>query len=189
MAAGKQVLELHGLGKLIRSLEALTPAMEAKVLRTAMRAAAKPILAQAIANAPVGKSAENDRLASNTAKFGALFGATGKQIAKAQKRAVKNAITLSKKAGDHYPGQLRDSLKIRAMKRKKGRVGFLVQTRAGDFKGDTYYAAFQEYGTSKMPGKGYIRRAFDTKKAEAESIAATQIKAGIEQLAAQLGGK
>jgi len=190
--ANRQVLELHGVGELIRSLQELTPAMENKVLRKAMRAGAKPILEQAKANAPVSDPSDHQglkALSSNTANFGALFGATEKQIAKAQKRSVKQAVTSLRKVGQRYPGQLRDSLKIRAMKRKKGRIGFLVQTRDGDFKGKEYYAAFVEYGTSKMPGRGFIRAAFDTKKQTSSDIIETEVKTGINQLAAELRSK
>lgn len=191
MAAGRQVLELKGVGELIRSLQALTPAMENKVLRKAMRAGAKPILAQAKSNAPVSDASSNSglkALSSNTASFGALFGATEKQIAKAQKRAVKQAVTTLRKAKQSYPGQLRDSLKIRSMKRKKGRIGYLVQSRSGDFKGD-YYAAFVEYGTSNKPANGFIRAAFDTQKQTANDIIEREVTAGINQLAAELRSK
>jgi HK97 gp10 family phage protein len=190
--AGRHVLELHGVGELIRSLQALTPAMENKVLRKAMRAGAKPILAQAKANAPVSDASSNQglkALSNNTANFGALFGATEKQIAKAQKRAVKQAVTTPRKTKQRYPGQLRDSLKIRAMKRKKGRIGYLVQSRGGDFKGDTYYAAFVEYGTSKMAARGFIRAAFDTQKQTATDIIEREVTAGINQVAAELRSK
>jgi HK97 gp10 family phage protein len=43
-------------------------------------------------------------------------------------------------------GALAESITVRAGKRRKGRVSFVVQTRAGDFKGHTFYGGFLEYG-------------------------------------------
>lgn len=169
--AKAQVLEVHGVAELVRKLSELPNKVENKILRQAMRAAGKPILAQAKANAPVSSSETfQDGLAGRTRAFGSLFGATEKQRNKAALRATKQAISVAKKSKQRYPGQLRDSLKLRAMKRKKGRIGYIVQSGKGDFRGDTYYAAFIEYGTSKMAAKAFMRPAFDTKHNEAESI-------------------
>lgn len=181
--AGMHVVD--GLGELTKALAELTPKLEKKVLRQAMRKAAKPILAQAKANAPVSKPAYLRRLGENTAAFGRFVGATEKQAERAAKRAVAHVTRQAKKAKVRYPGQLRDSLKLRAMKSKKGRIGVMVQTKDGDFQGDTFYGAFIEYGTSKMAAKPYMRPAFDTKAGEAERIVANEIRDGIAKLAAE----
>ena len=44
-------------------------------------------------------------------------------------------------------GKLKKSIKVRAAKsRKKGTAAVVVQTGQGDFKGETFYGAFLEYG-------------------------------------------
>lgn len=182
--AGMHVVD--GIGELTKALAELTPKLEKKVLRQAMRKAAKPILAQAKANAPVGQiTVDTQRLVFRALQFGKLIGATAKQSSKARARIIKHEETQLKKSGSRYPGQLRDSLKVRAMKSKKGRIGVVVQTREGDYKGDTFYGAFVEYGTSKMAAQPYMRPAFDTKAGEAERIIADELKAGIDKLAAE----
>lgn len=186
MAAGKASMYLTGGTQLGKALAELTPKLEKKVLRQAMRKAAKPIHAQAKVNAPVSNPSELRTLAKNTMRFGALFGATDKQQQRAAKRTVKNAVAQAKKSGTHYPGQLRDSLKVRAMKSKKGRIGVVVQTREGDYKGKTFYGAFIEYGTSKMAAKPYMRPAFDTKKQESQDIVTNEIRLGLEKIATGL---
>ena len=73
--AGMHVVD--GLGALTKELAELTPKLEKKVLRQAMRKAAKPILAQAKANAPVGQiTADTQRLVFRAMQFGKLIGAT-----------------------------------------------------------------------------------------------------------------
>jgi HK97 gp10 family phage protein len=54
-------------------------------------------------------------------------------------------------------GALRQSIKVRSLKRKKGRIGAMVTMRADSFKGDTFYAGFVEYG--HKVGKRAARRA------------------------------
>ena len=139
-------IKLIGGKELDRKLKALPRKVAKKILRQALRAGAKIILAQAKANAPVAT------------------------------------------------GQLKKSLKVRAMKRtRKGTVGFKVQTKAGDFKGDEFYGSFLEYGfrRGKRPGKGaeytreivpaqpFMRPAFDSKKDEAVAVISKELSAKI----------
>jgi len=78
-------------------------------------------------------------------------------------------------------GKLYKSLKVRAGKRKKGVIRFVVQTKDGDFKGETFYGAFIEFGhkagsrklgnsRKSIPAKPYLGPAFDSKKDEALDI-------------------
>jgi HK97 gp10 family phage protein len=72
------------------------------------------------------------------------------------------------------------SLKIRAIKRnRKGRVGVVISTDKGFFKGDTFYAAFHEFGTSRMPARPFIRPAFDAHKVSSVKIIGNEIWSGI----------
>jgi HK97 gp10 family phage protein len=89
-------------------------------------------------------------------------------------------------------GLLSRSIKVRAAKRSRGRVGIVVQTSQGFFKGATFYGAFQEFGwrvgrralgaTRRLvPGKHFIKSAFDSRKAEALQVVTEQLRAGIER--------
>ncbi|MFZ0024354.1 HK97-gp10 family putative phage morphogenesis protein [Acinetobacter sp.] len=79
---------------------------------------------------------------------------------------------------------------IRIQKKKKlakGEIGYGVGVSGGGRKGgkgpgfDTFYWWFVELGTSKVAADPFMRRAFEAKKAEAEQIAAEEIKQGIYQ--------
>lgn len=184
----KDVLTLTGHKELMRALEQLTPKLEKKVLRQAMRKAAKPIHTQAKLNAPVGqmRSATRD-IASRTVKLGKALGASDKQIGKARARVIRKSEQELKKSGSRYPGQLRDSIKVRAMKSKKGRVGVVVQTREGDYRGKTFYGAFIEYGRKGMPAQPYMRPAFDTRKSDSFQILFNEIKNGVQTVGSEVG--
>jgi HK97 gp10 family phage protein len=184
ISGGSVVVE--GFDDLTKKLRELDVKVQNKILRKAMRQAARPMLARAKANAPVGKSDTFDSLATRTKQLGAALGATAKQQEKAAQRTVKQATKEAKKAGEHYPGQLRDSLAIRAIKRNRnGRVGVVIQTRAGDFKGRTFYASFIEYGTNKMAARPFIRPAFDTEAHSAIDIVAGIVRRELFKLASE----
>jgi HK97 gp10 family phage protein len=61
-------------------------------------------------------------------------------------------------------GALRDSLKLKAGKRRKNYISVVIGTAIGWFKGKTYYGGFVEFGTSKMGARPFVRPAFDTQK-------------------------
>jgi HK97 gp10 family phage protein len=77
-------------------------------------------------------------------------------------------------------GRLKKSIKVRAMKRKKGRVGFRVTTGQGDFKGDTFYGGMVEYGTTRQPAQPFMRPAWDEKKQEALATYTSEVKREID---------
>jgi len=79
---------------------------------------------------------------------------------------------------------------IRIQKKKKlpkGEIGYGVGVAGGGKSGgkgpgfDTFYWWFVELGTSKVSADPCMRWAFEAKKAEAEKIAAEEIKQGIYQ--------
>lgn len=128
-------IQIRGGEELAAALESLGPAMEKKILRSAMREAAKPMLADAKRRAPV------------------------------------------------LTGAMRKSLKIKAMKRRSnGQVGVVIATEKGFFKGETFYGAFHEFGTKKMPARPFIRPAFEANKAQAIRIVGEAIKIGLEDI-------
>lgn len=129
-------IQIRGGEELAAALESLGPAMEKKILRSAMREAAKPILDDAKRRAPV------------------------------------------------LTGQLRKSLKIRAIKRnRKGQVGVVISTAKGFFKGDEFYGAFHEFGTKRMPARPFIRPAFEANKALSITIVGEAVKLGLDDAA------
>lgn len=87
-----------------------------------------------------------------------------------QKKAIENAPRLS--------GRLASAIKIRAGKRQRGKKQISIDVVVGKkwFKGDEFYAAFQEFGWKSgrrkggsgdrkaIPGKHYIERAYDSEK-------------------------
>jgi len=125
-------IRLRGAKQLLEALKTLDDKLAKKVYREAMRAAAKPILETAKANAPV------------------------------------------------VTGALRKSLKIRAIKRtRKGRVGVVISTDKGFFKGETFYGSFIEFGTKNMPAHPFIRPAFDSHKVSSIKIIGNEIWSGL----------
>ena len=77
-------------------------------------------------------------------------------------------------------GALAKSIKIKT-RRRKGRVSVAIQTSRGDFKGDTFYAAFQELGTAErvhksgkrvgqIAARNFFAEGFNREQANAEAI-------------------
>jgi HK97 gp10 family phage protein len=89
--------------------------------------------------------------------------AIDKKLKKLEKRTAKKVVTKelrntakvfqkeSKTLAPVEKGDLKKSIKVKAMKRKKGRIGVNAIISEGDFKGDQYYGSFQEFGWK--PGK------------------------------------
>lgn len=108
-----------------------------------------------------------------------------KILARAMRDAAKPILNDAKRRAPVLSGQLRKSLKIRALQRnrKKGQVGVAISTDKGFFKGDEFYGAFHEFGTSRMPARPFIRPAFEANKARAVKIVGEAIKLGLEDVA------
>lgn len=77
-------------------------------------------------------------------------------------------------------GALQGSIKVRAGKaRRRGDLRINVLTGEGFFKGDQFYGAFLEYGTSRMAPQPFMRPAFDTKHDEAQQAIAQHLRTAI----------
>ena len=99
----------------------------------------------------------------------------------------KGAKVIQSAAKSNVPvksGALKKSIKVRALKKRRQSYGVMVATSDGWFKGDEFYGAFLEFGTSKMPAKPFVRPAFDAEKDNAEKIIKNQLQQGIEQVGA-----
>lgn len=100
-----------------------------------------------------------------------------KVVTKALRAGAKVILKAAKSAAPKRTGLLQRSLTVRAAKRKKGRVAFVVQTKGGDFKGKSFYAAFLEYGHKAgsrklanrkiIPPQPFLSPAFDSAKDDA----------------------
>ncbi len=104
-----------------------------------------------------------------------------KVIRQALRKSLKPVADEVKADSPVETGLLRSAIKVRAGKRARGSISLVVIMGEGDFKGETFYGAFQEYGTSRMPGKNFMRRAFDSKSDAARAQIEAEILAGIER--------
>jgi HK97 gp10 family phage protein len=96
-------------------------------------------------------------------------------------------------------GLTRDAIKVKARKRSrknKGSVGVLVTVGEGDYKGETFYASFVEFGHFQgsrklgdertfVPPDPFMRRAFDSEKENAAQMVVAALQVGIEREAAK----
>lgn len=136
-------------------------------------------------------------------KLAALTGPEAKKvIRKAAREALRPVLRHARANAPKRTRRLEKSLKIRALKRSRSRIGAKVQTAAGDFKGKTFYGAFQEYDhrrgkrtnaqkrkgqpadsvADKRPvvqGKYYMKRAAEQGKQEALATYRTVVREGI----------
>lgn len=128
-------VKITGFANVDKKLADLEKKVATKVIRQAMRKAAKPVLEAAINNAPVGET-----------------------------------------------GELKKNIKIKAGKRSRYKTTLKVQTGEGDYKGDTFYASFVEFGSESQPAQGFMRRAYDSESEKAKQIAISEIIKGLNNL-------
>jgi HK97 gp10 family phage protein len=122
-----------------------------------------------------------------------------KQISSQALRAgAKVMLDATRRITPVISGTLKRSLKVRAGKRKKDRVSFQVQTRDGDYKGETFYGAFVNFGhrvgkrkarrnsrtfndtRKEVPANPFMARGFELSKNAALSKVTDVLKSGIE---------
>lgn len=84
-----------------------------------------------------------------------------KAMRMAAKEGAKIVAADAKAKVPRDTGALRQSIRVRAIKRSRVKVGSRVVTGEGFFKGDTYYGGFVEYGTHKMKAQPFLRPAAD----------------------------
>lgn len=95
---------------------------------------------------------------------------------KLTRQALKPAMRIverrSKQLVPVKTGLLKKNIKVRPMKRSRSRMGYLVtsggMTRKGkmtDFTGAAYYGGFVEFGTVKMKGRSFLKRAAEQEEA------------------------
>ena len=119
-----------------------------------------------------------------------------KVIRKALRNAAKPIQAAVKQIAPKQSGQLKKAVKVRAYKKSRKGFGFAVRLGAGDFKGDTFYGAFQEYGwktgsrksqnRKQVEGKHFMLKTYEARKDGARLAAMEEIKKGIDVAVAEL---
>lgn len=108
---------------------------------------------------------------------------------KVTRKALRDAAKLTAaKAKELVPvdeGDLRDSIRVKSGKSRKGTVSVIVTTSASDniFSGEAYHGGFIEFGTSKMEAKPFLRPALEQSAAAATALIRDRLAAGIEEIA------
>jgi len=108
---------------------------------------------------------------------------------KVTRKALRDAAKMTAaKAKELVPvdeGDLRDSIRVRSGKSRKGTVSVIVTTSASDnlFTGESYYGAFLEFGTSTIEARPYLRPALEQTAQAATALIRDRLAAGIEEIA------
>lgn len=113
-----------------------------------------------------------------------------KRVRTAMRQGLKLIQAEAKARAPVDTGRLRRAIKVRAAKRKKQTKGIVrinVQVGAGDFQGETFYAAIIEYGSSTRPPHPFMAPAFDSKGDEAMRATSKALVDAVEAEAASLG--
>lgn len=82
-----------------------------------------------------------------------------RKVLRAGTKEVANEIKSIAPVGE--TGQLKRAIKVRAAKRKKGRIAFMAQIGEGSFKGETFYGSFVDLGTAKQDPQDFMEKPFD----------------------------
>jgi HK97 gp10 family phage protein len=118
-----------------------------------------------------------------------------KVIRSALRKGAKIVQAAEKQAAPQgETGILRKAIKVRASRvRKKNVISLGVIMGQGDFKGESFYGAFQNFGwktgrrgssnRTQIAGKHFAERALSETREQATQVISTEILAGIESLA------
>lgn len=105
-----------------------------------------------------------------------------KVIRQAQREAmkiVKRAVEADAPEGE--TGELKASVKTRSGPRSRMGISTVVQIGAESFRGETYYAAFVEFGTEFQHAQHYMKLAYFDHALEARNAAVKFMAAGIKR--------
>ncbi len=162
-----EIVSVEGLADAKRALEELSRDLRRKVVRAALRDAARPIVAQARANAPVRTGLVKRRIGVASSKLkrgqGGEIGVYIRPRASSLARRTKNRAQdpwyyRFQEAGFHAVGSRR--------------VGGSRNNRADRLK---------QSGARFIPGKAFLGRAFQSEQRNALAIFQTAIKKRIDQ--------
>lgn len=110
-----------------------------------------------------------------------------KALSAATRESAKVVLEHAKRLAPIDEGDLKKSLKVRSMakttrKAREKKVGHSVQVGKGWFKGDSFYAAFVEFGTRNMAARPYLRPAVKASRSQARLIFRRKIREAIASL-------
>ena len=109
-------------------------------------------------------------------------GTAGKIMRRSLRAGAKIIAAEARARAPRQTGRLAKSIKVRAAStRKRGEVAIVVRTGQSDnlFVGDTYYGAFQEFGTDYTLRKPFLQPAFEAGKQQAVNVIRQTVSAGI----------
>lgn len=124
-----------------------------------------------------------------------------KVLRQAMRKAMKPVAAQVKANAPVRSGATRKAVKVRAAKVGRKALGIDVTVGAGDYKGDTFAAAFVEYGTGertkastgqavgRVEARRFMHRAFEQKKDQARKLADSEAAAGMRRELAALAEK
>lgn len=126
-------------------------------------------------------------------QLGDLPNKVGKKIIRqALRKASRPILETAKQWCPEDTGQLRDSIKLRAIKRSRsGRIGIRVSCSDQEYVGRQFYGAFQELGyhvgkrgnpdRRKIEGQHFLKFAYEAQGEKARDIAEKEIMDGIQR--------
>lgn len=119
-----------------------------------------------------------------TKKLHNMAGA-GKKILRKSMRA--GAKILQKEAKANAPvgfsKMLKKNIKVKSGKKSRQTISINVQNAAGDYKGQTYYAAMVNWGTKYQEAQEFMDQAFESKSKEAGDAIVSKAWEEIKKLA------
>ncbi len=121
-------------------------------------------------------------------KMGRLTGKDQKKIVrKALRLAAKVVLPVAKALVPVRRRKLKDSLKIKALKAKRGKFGVVIRTgtreELGIPSGDRYYyPAAVELSTKNVPARSFLRASLKQKRREALAVMGSEIKRGFTSI-------
>lgn len=108
----------------------------------------------------------------------------GCKIIQARAKRLIPRVKRRDRLGNITQGELRQAVKVRAIKRnRKGWIGSEVIIAGGgfSFSGDQFYGAFVEFGTRNMQARHYMKQAADESADAAKAVAIGKIKQEMER--------
>lgn len=102
-----------------------------------------------------------------------------KVVRQAMRAGMKLVESAARALAPRDSGQLAAGIKTRAARARRGTITIEVRVGEGDFKGETFYGGFQEYGTKHQPAHAFMKPAFETKGEAARDATLSELLAGI----------
>lgn len=118
------------------------------------------------------------------AKLAALEPKVGRRIVRtALRKAAKPILTMARALVPVDSGDLKRSIKIRNLKKRRRSYAIAVGTGPGWFQGDEYYGGIVEFGADNVAAQPFLRPAFDANSDAAQKILKTEILQQVEKAA------